>query len=39
MSVILLEKLVKHYDGVEVRHGIDLQMESHEFTALVGPSG
>lgn len=39
MSVIQLEKLVKHYDGVEVLHGIDLQMESHEFTALVGPSG
>ena len=39
MSVIQLEKLVKRYDGVEVLHGIDLQMESHEFTALVGPSG
>ncbi|MEM0946088.1 MAG: sn-glycerol-3-phosphate ABC transporter ATP-binding protein UgpC [Pseudomonadota bacterium] len=39
MPSIQLESLVKRYGAVEVLHGIDLDMEDHEFTVLVGPSG
>ncbi|MFC6672717.1 ABC transporter ATP-binding protein [Marinobacterium aestuariivivens] len=39
MPTIRLEKLVKRYGPMEVLHGIDLEMESEEFTVLVGPSG
>jgi len=39
MPSIQLERLIKRYGEVEVLHGIDLDMEDHEFTVLVGPSG
>jgi multiple sugar transport system ATP-binding protein len=39
MPQIRLEKLVKRYGGVQVLHGIDLDMAHNEFTVLVGPSG
>ena len=39
MPEISLEGLVKKYGGVQVLHGIDLQMADNEFTVLVGPSG
>jgi len=39
MSAIAIRKLVKRYDGVQVLHGIDIEMASGEFTVLVGPSG
>ena len=39
MPTIRLENLVKRYGNVEVLHGINLSMESEEFTVLVGPSG
>ncbi len=39
MPQIRLEGLVKRYGGVQVLHGIDLDMADNEFTVLVGPSG
>ncbi|WGH79257.1 ABC transporter ATP-binding protein [Jannaschia ovalis] len=39
MPAIQLQGLVKRYSGVEVLHGIDLDMAEDEFTVLVGPSG
>lgn len=39
MSAIAIRKLVKRYAGVQVLHGIDIEMASGEFTVLVGPSG
>ncbi len=39
MPNIRLEGLVKKYGGVQVLHGIDLEMADNEFTVLVGPSG
>ncbi len=39
MPQIRLERLVKRYGGVQVLHGIDLDMADNEFTVLVGPSG
>ena len=39
MPEIRLENLIKRYGTVEVLHGIDLTMQSDEFTVLVGPSG
>ena len=39
MPHIKLENLVKLYGSVEVLHGINLEFEANEFTALVGPSG
>ncbi|WP_435138815.1 ABC transporter ATP-binding protein [Pseudopelagicola sp. nBUS_19] len=39
MPEIRLERLVKRYGGVQVLHGIDLEMADNEFTVLVGPSG
>ena len=39
MPQIRLEGLVKRYGGVQVLHGIDLEMADNEFTVLVGPSG
>lgn len=39
MPQIKLENLTKKYGNVEVLHGIDLTMNTDEFTVLVGPSG
>ena len=40
MSGVKLEKVVKKYDnGVEVIHGIDLEIKQGEFVVFVGPSG
>ncbi len=39
MPEIRLENLIKRYGTVEVLHGIDLTMQSDDFTVLVGPSG
>lgn len=39
MPRIELAGLGKRYGDVEVLHGIDLTMETNEFTVLVGPSG
>ncbi|KAB8039272.1 ABC transporter ATP-binding protein [Janthinobacterium aquaticum] len=40
MSGVKLEKVVKRYDnGVEVIHGIDLEIRKGEFVVFVGPSG
>ena len=39
MPTIHLENLIKRYGGVQVLHGIDLEMADNEFTVLVGPSG
>ncbi|WP_426079058.1 ABC transporter ATP-binding protein [Janthinobacterium sp. PSPC3-1] len=40
MSGVKLEKVVKKYDnGVEVIHGIDLEIKKGEFVVFVGPSG
>ncbi len=39
MPSIQLQRLVKRYGGLEVLHGIDLDMAENEFTVLVGPSG
>lgn len=40
MAGVKLEKVVKAYDnGVEVIHGIDLEIKQGEFVVFVGPSG
>lgn len=39
MPKIHLDRLTKRYGNVEVLHGIDLEMDTNEFTVLVGPSG
>jgi multiple sugar transport system ATP-binding protein len=39
MAEVHLRKVVKEYAGVEVVHGIDLEIADEEFVALVGPSG
>ena len=39
MASLQIRNLVKAYGGVEVLHGIDLQIEDGEFVVLVGPSG
>jgi multiple sugar transport system ATP-binding protein len=39
MAEVRLEGVVKRYGGVEVVHGIDLEIAHGEFVALVGPSG
>src|SRR6187431_2951378 len=39
MAEVRLRGVVKDYDGVEVVHGIDLDIRDEEFVALVGPSG
>ena len=40
MSGVKLEKVVKVYDnGVEIIHGIDLEIHRGEFVVFVGPSG
>ncbi|MER5173068.1 ABC transporter ATP-binding protein [Thioclava kandeliae] len=39
MASIQLKGLTKAYGGLEVIHGIDLQIDEGEFVALVGPSG
>lgn len=38
-NVIQLEKIYKSYDNNEVLHGIDLQINSGEFCAIIGQSG
>lgn len=39
MSGLMLKKLVKRYNELEVIHDIDLQIEDGEFCVFVGPSG
>jgi ABC-type sugar transport system ATPase subunit len=39
MSAISLNTLRKSYDGHEIVHGIDLDIEDGEFVVFVGPSG
>ncbi len=39
MSAISLNTLRKSYDGHEIVHGIDLDIEEGEFVVFVGPSG
>ena len=39
MAEVRLEKVVKRYAGMEVVHGIDLDVAHNEFVVLVGPSG
>jgi len=39
MSGVTLNGAIKRYGGVQVIHGIDLQIEDGEFCVFVGPSG
>ena len=39
MAEVTLSKVVKHYGGLQVVHGVDLEVKSGEFLVLVGPSG
>jgi ABC-type sugar transport system ATPase subunit len=39
MADVKLSKLVKSFGKIEVIHGVDLQINSGEFTVFVGPSG
>ncbi|MQT11775.1 ABC transporter ATP-binding protein [Segnochrobactrum spirostomi] len=39
MAEVSLSKVVKRYGGVEIVHGIDLEIAHNEFVVLVGPSG
>ncbi|MGR3662209.1 MAG: ABC transporter ATP-binding protein [Paracoccaceae bacterium] len=39
MSTVSLRDIRKDYDGLEVLHGIDLEIGDGEFVVLVGPSG
>src|ERR1700755_2376306 len=39
MAAITLRRIVKHYGGTPVIHGIDVDIRDGEFVALVGPSG
>ncbi|MEO8134776.1 MAG: sn-glycerol-3-phosphate ABC transporter ATP-binding protein UgpC [Betaproteobacteria bacterium] len=39
MAEVHLRNVAKEYAGVEVVHGIDLEIADEEFVALVGPSG
>lgn len=39
MANVKLSKISKSYGALEVVHGIDLEVKSHEFVVLVGPSG
>ncbi len=39
MSEIILNNIRKSYAGLEVLHGIDLEIKSGEFCVFVGPSG
>ena len=39
MSAISLKNITKAYGGLEVVHGIDLEIAHNEFVVLVGPSG
>ncbi|MCT8160638.1 ABC transporter ATP-binding protein [Pseudoruegeria sp. SHC-113] len=39
MTNVKLEKVVKAYGGMQVVHGVDLEVNAGEFVVLVGPSG
>ena len=39
MAGLILRDLTKAYDGTQVLHGIDLEIEDGEFVVFVGPSG
>ncbi|MGL6020052.1 MAG: L-cystine ABC transporter ATP-binding protein TcyN [Gibbsiella quercinecans] len=39
MSAIEVKKLVKHFNGQPVLHGIDLAINAGEVVAIIGPSG
>ena len=39
MSYVEIKSVSKSYGDTEVIHGIDLDIEEHEFTVFVGPSG
>ncbi len=39
MSTVTLKNVEKSFGGVQVLHGIDLQIDDGEFVVLVGPSG
>jgi len=39
MATVSFKKVVKKFDENEILHGIDLDVEEHEFLVLVGPSG
>jgi multiple sugar transport system ATP-binding protein len=39
MAQVSLRKVVKAYETFRAVHGIDLEIEDHEFVVLVGPSG
>ncbi len=39
MATLNLKKIKKSYGGVDVVHGIDLEVKDNEFIVLVGPSG
>lgn len=39
MANVVLEKLKKSFGKVDVIHGVDLSINSGEFTVFVGPSG
>jgi multiple sugar transport system ATP-binding protein len=39
MSSLSLKQIVKHYERTPVIHGVDIEIDSGEFVALVGPSG
>lgn len=39
MAQVKLSKIVKDYSSLRVIHGVDLTIESGEFTVFVGPSG
>jgi sulfonate transport system ATP-binding protein len=38
-SVVRVERLVRRFHGIEVLHGVDLQIKQGEFVALLGKSG
>ena len=39
MANVTINKIRKSYDGLEVIHGLDIDIADGEFLALVGPSG
>ena len=39
MAQVSLRKVVKAYESYQAVHGIDLEIDDHEFVVLVGPSG
>ncbi len=39
MASLTLRKIVKHFAGTPVIHGVDIDIHDGEFVALVGPSG